>query len=161
MPPQVRHIRRLLADAFGEERAAALEVGSVDGFQGREKEVIIMSAVRSDHGRDNWRGIGFVKDPRRVNVSMTRAKRSLFVLGHAETLRRDPLWEALLEDAEDRQCTIQTHSPVSIWFDTAVKEVAKVKEVANPPAASGKQATSPSSPAPVGAPQVKKRSSRR
>ena len=43
-PPQVRHIRRLLAEAFGEEQAALLEVGSVDGFQGREKEVIIMSA---------------------------------------------------------------------------------------------------------------------
>ena len=48
-PPQVRHIRRLLAEAFGEEQAALLEVGSVDGFQGREKEVIIMSA---------WLGLG-------------------------------------------------------------------------------------------------------
>ena len=93
---------------------------------------------------------------------MTRARRSLFVLGHAETLRREPLWAALLEDAEERQCTIQTHSPVSIWFDTALKEVVKDQERAKPPAAAGKQAPSSSAaPAPVGAPQVKKRSGRR
>eukprot|EP00908_Phaeocystis_cordata_P022535 Transcript_4946.p3 GENE.Transcript_4946~~Transcript_4946.p3 ORF type:complete len:474 (+),score=230.79 Transcript_4946:2027-3448(+) len=145
---QVRHLRRVIAEALGAERALELEVNSVDGFQGREKEVIIFSAVRSDLGRAHTRGVGFLKDPRRINVSLTRARRSLFVLGHAQTLRGEPLWATMIKDAEERQCVIKAHSPVGIWFETASKEIAL------PPATSGaKHSASPR----AGAPQVKKR----
>ena len=64
-PPQVRHIRRLLAEAFGEEQAALLEVGSVDGFQGREKELVVVSCVRANEMRRG--GLGFLTDARRVD----------------------------------------------------------------------------------------------
>jgi len=76
--------------------AKGVEVRSIDGFQGREKEVMIISLVRS-----NMEGhLGFLKDYRRMNVALTRAKRVLIVLGDSSTLSGDPFYSQWLDHIE-------------------------------------------------------------
>ncbi len=69
-----------------------LEIKSVDGFQGREKEVIIISFVRSN----NYGDIGFLSDLRRLNVAITRAKRKLIMLGDSKTIGKNETYRDLI-----------------------------------------------------------------
>jgi len=85
---QVKRIKTLLS-----QEDIGVEVKSVDGFQGREKEVIIISFVRSnEEGK-----IGFLKDLRRLNVAITRAKRKLICIGDSQTLKSDEVYKKFLE----------------------------------------------------------------
>ena len=77
---------------MSKEKYEQIEVASVDAFQGREKDYIIFTCVRSnDH-----QGIGFLSDPRRMNVALTRAKYGLVILGNPKVLSRHVLWYRLL-----------------------------------------------------------------
>src|SRR6056297_4326070 len=70
-----------------------LEVDTVDGFQGREKEVVLLTMVRSnDQGE-----IGFLADTRRTNVAITRARRKLIVVGDSATLSHNPFYADMLD----------------------------------------------------------------
>ncbi|XP_070534707.1 probable helicase senataxin isoform X2 [Ptychodera flava] len=77
-----------------------IEVNTVDGFQGREKDVIILSCVRASPFGST--GIGFVANEKRLNVALTRAKYSLFIVGHLSSLETNDIWKKLIEDATSR-----------------------------------------------------------
>lgn len=82
------------ADAAAERPVRqSVAVYSVDGFQGREKNVIVFSAVRSNDAR----AVGFLADWRRSNVMLTRARNALFVVGNAPTLALDEHWRMWLD----------------------------------------------------------------
>ncbi len=70
-----------------------IEIKSIDGFQGREKEVIILSLVRANDNEE----IGFLRDKRRLNVAITRAKRKLIIVGDAKTLSSSRTYAKLID----------------------------------------------------------------
>ena len=80
----------------GQLNVIGLEIDTVDGFQGREKEVIIFTMVRSNERRE----IGFLADTRRTNVALTRARRKLIVIGDSATLAAHRFYEGMLENFE-------------------------------------------------------------
>ncbi|WFD03012.1 ATP-dependent RNA helicase [Malassezia obtusa] len=80
-----------------------IEVASVDAFQGREKDYILVSCVRSSERQ----GIGFLSDPRRLNVALTRARYGLIIVGNPKVLSRDPLWYYLLQHFKAQQLLVE------------------------------------------------------
>ncbi len=70
------------------------------GAQGREKDIVIFSAVRSTRSKGGRSRIGFVADERRLNVGLTRARASLLVVGNFQALQSDANWRALVQHAK-------------------------------------------------------------
>ena len=91
---QVHYLRKLLKQrAFFIPYKGLITVNTVDGFQGQERDVIVISLVRANDRGD----IGFLSDLRRMNVAITRARMKLIILGNAATLTRHPFYKQLFD----------------------------------------------------------------
>ncbi|KAJ3365291.1 hypothetical protein GGF32_009796 [Allomyces javanicus] len=103
-----------------------VSINSIDGFQGQERDIVIFSCVRS-----NSKGkIGFLGEPRRLNVAITRARYSCWIIGHAKTLQaKNPVWQALLENAKARDFVLGASTLPFYHEVKAATMVAKVEKI--------------------------------
>lgn len=91
---QVQHLRHLIkTSAYFKPFKKHITVNTVDGFQGQERDIIVISLVRdNDEGQ-----IGFLRDLRRMNVAITRARMKLIIMGNATTMNKHPFYKKLFE----------------------------------------------------------------
>ncbi|MFC4874497.1 AAA domain-containing protein [Negadavirga shengliensis] len=101
---QVRYLKDLVAEDAGCVLLRSLDknltVNTIDGFQGQERDIMVISVVRSNPQGE----IGFLADTRRMNVALTRAKRKLLVIGDSATLANHPFYQLFLDYVQDRNC---------------------------------------------------------
>ncbi|MCL7031823.1 hypothetical protein MKW94_010131 [Papaver nudicaule] len=98
---QVAAIQEKLGHKYEKLEYFAVRVKSIDGFQGGEEDIIIISTVRSN----SEGSVGFLSNLQRTNVALTRARRCLWILGDGTTLLRSgSCWNAIVSDAKDRHC---------------------------------------------------------
>lgn len=95
---QLKTLQSTLVRKYGEDILSDIDTNTTDAYQGREAEIIIFSCVRASAG-----AIGFLNDIRRMNVGLTRAKSSMWVLGDSRSLKSGEWWNKLLQDAKDRK----------------------------------------------------------
>ncbi|XP_056842901.1 helicase SEN1 isoform X2 [Raphanus sativus] len=122
---QLAVLRSRFSSAFGSQVAADMELNTVDGFQGREVDILVLSTVRATHSAsdgNNQSRIGFVADVRRMNVALTRARLSLWVFGNTRTLQRDHNWGALVNDAKEREAIVPVKRPYNNMFGEKTTE---------------------------------------
>ncbi|KAM0909731.1 hypothetical protein ACQ4PT_014633 [Festuca glaucescens] len=97
---QVRAFQEKLEKSYSSYDGFSLKIKSVDGFQGGEEDIIIISTVRSNEDG----AVGFLKDTKRTNVALTRAKYCLWVIGNATTLSMNTsVWQNIVYDAKKRR----------------------------------------------------------
>lgn len=121
---QLSLLRSRFSSAFGPEQISDMEFNTVDGFQGREVDILVLSTVRasgssSEMPKSSSNGIGFVADVRRMNVALTRAKFSLWVVGNARTLQTNVNWAALIENSKERNLFASVTRPYNSIFTKA------------------------------------------
>ena len=89
---QVNEINNILKKIIIDNNGNTIEVNTIDGFQGKEKSIIIFSTVRSLGSKT----IGFLSDERRINDGLSRAKNCLIIIGDCKCLMKDPIWDKLI-----------------------------------------------------------------
>ncbi|KAK7260354.1 hypothetical protein RIF29_26329 [Crotalaria pallida] len=133
---QVKLLARRFEETFGVSPEKVVDICTVDGCQGREKDIAIFSCVRANDGEVNkgkgetkGKGIGFVDDKRRLNVGITRAKSAVLVVGSASTLKRSEQWVKLVESADKSHSLFKVSKPYSSFFsDESLKSMQDRKE---------------------------------
>lgn len=109
--PYSKQVQRLRIE-LATRRVRDVRVGTVDSFQGQEVDVVVFSAVRSNSDND----MGFLRDPRRLCVAITRARSGLIIVGDQKVLRTSHHWNALLDSCRTRGCSLDAED---IEFKTA------------------------------------------
>ncbi|OQS00947.1 hypothetical protein ACHHYP_02059 [Achlya hypogyna] len=104
---QMEELKRAFKRACNGDYSHDVEINTVDGYQGREKDIIILSTVRADPRK----GVGFLSDIRRMNVALTRAKYACYVIGSEATLVSSKPWRALLDHARATHCMVHVADP--------------------------------------------------
>ncbi|CAM0903209.1 unnamed protein product [Alopecurus aequalis] len=98
---QVRAIHEKIGKSYNMHDGFSVKVKSVDGFQGAEEDIIIISTVRSNKAGS----VGFLTNMQRTNVALTRAKHCLWIVGNGMTLSKSKsVWQKIVNDARDRDC---------------------------------------------------------
>jgi superfamily I DNA and/or RNA helicase len=98
----------------------SIQINTIDGFQGKEKDIIVFTCVRAKVEK----GIGFLGDGRRVNVGFTRAKNAFWVIGNSFSLKEDKNWSEAIKDIKKRTKIISIRKPIersirkSIYWST-------------------------------------------
>ncbi|XP_034250544.1 probable helicase senataxin [Thrips palmi] len=100
---QRRLIESMIMGRLPKLNKPLVEVNTIDSCQGQEKDIIIISCVRTN-------GVGFLSDRQRINVALTRAKYAMFICGNFSSLDRDSMWNNLLTDARHRKCLIEVRN---------------------------------------------------
>ncbi|XP_051041490.1 protein ZGRF1 [Phodopus roborovskii] len=95
--------------------AKSVQVSTVDAFQGAEKEIIILSCVRT-------RQVGFIDSEKRMNVALTRGKRHLLIVGSLSCLRKNRLWERVIQHCEGREDGLQQASQCEPQLDHLLRD---------------------------------------
>ncbi|KAG0470401.1 hypothetical protein HPP92_017101 [Vanilla planifolia] len=119
---QLHLLRSRFSSVFGPGTMSDMEFNTVDGFQGREVDILVLSTVRSSahisrSTGSSSRNIGFVADVRRMNVALTRAKFSLWIVGNANTLQTNPHWSALVQNAKERNLFLSILQPYESFLE--------------------------------------------
>ncbi|GKC17720.1 UvrD-like helicase, ATP-binding domain, P-loop containing nucleoside triphosphate hydrolase, partial [Tanacetum coccineum] len=127
---QVFSIQEKLSDKYEKHDGFSVKVKSVDGFQGGEEDIIIVSTVRSNsHG-----SVGFISCPRRTNVALTRARHCLWILGNERTLTNsESIWKELVCDARSRHCLFDADADecLNMTIIATKKELEQLDDLVN------------------------------
>jgi senataxin len=111
---QAKKIKSLFLCHYGPSILDSIDINSVDGFQGQEKDIILLSCVRGAGGRGS---VGFLNDARRVNVALTRARSTLLIVGNVGVVEAggNEVWRELLGDARRRGLVRSGKSPTRVF----------------------------------------------
>ncbi|KAG2834440.1 hypothetical protein PC112_g6074 [Phytophthora cactorum] len=142
---QIYEVRGAIGKLEAEfERHLGIEVNTVDGFQGREKEIIIYSCVRTSYGgrrKKKKRSRGndedgdildaFWADERRMNVAITRAKSSLWIVGNSTLLKQSRAWRALIQHTKDHSRYISDGAATLFASSSSTRKTSKTSSKSN------------------------------